>query len=80
VRRGYAEILAGYKKKYSSREKMGTLTFSDIDARMLCPTNAVVTGRYKLTFSKGTAPQSGIFSLVWAKKPEDWKIVLDHTS
>ncbi len=79
TRHGYAPILADYKEKYPSREKMGTLTFTDIDVRMLSEINAVVTGRYKLTFDKA-APQGGIFSLVWAKTAQGWKIVLDHTS
>lgn len=78
VRHGFAEILANYKATYPTREKMGTLTFSDIDVRMLSSTNAVVTGRYTLV--KDAAPnQTGIFSLVWAKTAQGWKIVLDHT-
>lgn len=78
VRHGFAEILANYKATYSTRAKMGTLTFSDIDVRMLSPTNALVTGRYTLV--KDSAPnQTGIFSLVWAKTAQGWKIVLDHT-
>lgn len=79
TRHGYAQILASYKQKYSDKEKMGSLTFTDIDVRMLSATNAVVTGRYKLTFAK-EAPQGGVFSLVWAKTAQGWKIVLDHTN
>jgi uncharacterized protein (TIGR02246 family) len=80
MRHGYRSILENYRKTYSDREKMGTLIFSDLDTRMLCATNAVTTGRYKLTFADGKPAQIGIFSLVWEKTPQGWKIVLDHTS
>lgn len=81
VRHGYAEILANYKNKYSDKAKMGTLTFSGIEVRMLSGVNAVVTGNYHLDFpDTGASEQEGIFSLVLAKTAQGWKIVLDHTS
>ena len=80
ISRGYAQMLDTYRKNYSTKEKMGTLIFSDLDTRMLCATNAVTTGRYKLTFADGKPARDGIFSLVWNKTPQGWKIVLDHTS
>jgi uncharacterized protein (TIGR02246 family) len=81
VRHGYAEILANYKNKYSDKARMGTLTFTDIDIRMLSTANAVVTGKYKLDFpDTGAQEQEGIFSLVLANTAQGWKIVLDHTS
>lgn len=81
VRHGYAEILANYKNKYSDKAKMGTLTFTNVEVRMLSATNAVVTGNYKLDFpDTGATEQEGIFSLVWVKTTQGWKIILDHTS
>ena len=81
VRHGYAEILANYKKNYAGKEKMGTLTFTNVEVRMLSATNAVVTGNFKLDFpDTGAAEQEGVFSLVWAKTAQGWKIILDHTS
>jgi ketosteroid isomerase-like protein len=43
---------------------------------------AVVTGRFHLERTqKGEAKKDdGIFSLVWRKGPQGWKILLDHTS
>ena len=81
IRHGFTEILNSYKTNYAGKEKMGTLAFTDIDIRMLSSTNAVVTGKFHLTFPETKTPeQSGIFSLVWASTAWGWKIVLDHTS
>jgi ketosteroid isomerase-like protein len=43
---------------------------------------AVVTGNFHLDRTqKGVATKDdGIFSLVWHKGPQGWKILLDHTS
>ena len=87
IGKGYEKILERYQKNYSTREQMGTLTFHDIEVRMLpgsCGKAefAVVTGRFHLERTqKGLATKDdGIFSLVWRKGPQGWKIVLDHTS
>jgi len=87
IGKGYEKILERYQKNYSTREQMGTLTFSDVEVRMLpgsCGKAefAVVTGRFHLDRTqKGQATKDdGIFSLVWRKGAQGWKIVLDHTS
>lgn len=87
VRKGYAPILQRYKQAYTSPAQMGTLTFSDLEVRLLPCTcgkteYAVATGRFHLQRSvKGEAKKDdGIFSLVWHKGALGWKIVLDHTS
>lgn len=87
VRKGYQPILQRYKENYTTREEMGTLTFNDLDVRLLpsgCGTNevALVTGKFHLErAAHGAAKKDdGIFSLVWRKGPHGWKIVLDHTS
>jgi ketosteroid isomerase-like protein len=66
---------------------MGTLTFKELDIRLLPVASgvteyAVVTGRFHLErTAKGTATKDdGIFSLVWHKGPGGWKILLDHTA
>lgn len=87
LRKGYQPILQRYKQSYTSREQMGTLKFSDIDIRLLpsgCGKSevALVTGKFHLDrTTRGEAKKDdGIFSLVWRKGPQGWKIVLDHTS
>jgi uncharacterized protein (TIGR02246 family) len=81
IAQGYQPILERYKKTYSSKEAMGTLDYSDLTVRELGANYAVVTGRFHLTrTAAGGGDASGIFSLVWEKTAEGWKIILDHTS
>jgi uncharacterized protein (TIGR02246 family) len=87
VRKGYQPILERYKQAYQGKAQMGTLTFSDLDIRLLpgaCGKQelALVTGKFHLDrTAKGEATKDdGVFSLVWRKSPKGWKIILDHTS
>jgi uncharacterized protein (TIGR02246 family) len=81
ISHGYQPILERYKKGYSSRAAMGTLEFSELAVRMLGSNHAVVTGRYHLTrTTEGGGDASGIFSLVFEREADGWKIILDHTS
>jgi ketosteroid isomerase-like protein len=87
VRKGYGPILERFQKAYTTPEQMGTLSFSNLEVRLL-PSScgkvefAIVTGNFHLERSaKGDAKKDdGIFSLVWRKGAQGWKIVLDHTS
>jgi beta-aspartyl-peptidase (threonine type) len=58
---------------------MGKLEFSDLNIEALSPDAAFVRGSWKLTMSDGKAPH-GLFTLVFRRLPEGWKIVHDHTS
>jgi uncharacterized protein (TIGR02246 family) len=81
VERGYTPILERYKKAYATKDAMGTLDFSEIQVRELGANYGVVTGRFHLARNAaGGGDTGGIFSLVWEKTPEGWKIILDHTS
>jgi ketosteroid isomerase-like protein len=81
VAHGYADVLARYQKSFGSKEKMGTLKFTDLEVTRLDPQIITATGRYHLArSSSGGGDASGIFSLVFKKTPAGWKIVLDHTS
>jgi uncharacterized protein (TIGR02246 family) len=81
IQHGYQMILARYQRNYGSHEAMGQLAFSELEVRMLGPEHAVVTGHFHLTRTQaGGGEAAGIFSLVFEKKSDGWKIVLDHTS
>lgn len=80
VRHGYAEILERYRASYTGREKMGQLTFSEIEIHPVDAQVATVTGRFHLTRSANAGGDaSGVFSLVFQKTGGGWKIILDHT-
>jgi ketosteroid isomerase-like protein len=78
VSRGWDGVMARYKKNYPDRAAMGQLDFSGLEFRFLGPDAALVLGRWHLKREKGDI--GGVFSLVWQRFPEGWKIVHDHTS
>ena len=87
LQKGYQVILNRYLKAYANKAQMGTLAFTNIEVHLLhssCGATeyAIVTGNFHLARTQhGTAKKdSGIFSLIWRKTPQGWKIILDHTS
>lgn len=78
VSRGWDGVMARYKKNYPDRAAMGQLDFSEVEFRFLGPDAALVLGRWHLKRDKGDI--GGVFSLVWQRFPDGWKIVHDHTS
>jgi len=87
LHKGYGPILERYSKAYSTPAQMGALSFNNLEVRLLSSSCgkvefAVVTGNFHLQRSdKGDAKKDdGIFSLVWCKGAQGWKIIVDHTS
>ena len=81
VSRGYAEMLARYKAAFSTREKMGTLSLSQLEAQPLDERFATVTGHFHLERSAaGEGNSDGYFLLVMEKTAEGWKIVRDDST
>ena len=78
VTRGWQTVLDRYKRNYGTREKMGTLTFSDLETKVLSGDAAVVMGRWHLQRA-GDEPH-GRFTLIFRRTKNGWKIIHDHTS
>lgn len=78
VTRGWQTVFDRYVKRYGDRATMGRLTFSDLEITVLSPAQALVFGHWRLDREKDT-PQ-GLFTLLFRKTPEGWRIVHDHTS
>lgn len=78
VTRGWQTVRDRYAKKYDNREKMGTLTFSEVEITPLGDDAALVLGSWSLQ-RKDDRPH-GKFTLLFRRLPEGWRIVLDHTS
>jgi uncharacterized protein (TIGR02246 family) len=78
VTRGWQTVRDRYTAKYSDREKMGTLNFSDLEITELAPDAAVVLGRWELKRAKDNP--HGRFTLIFRQTPAGWRIVHDHTS
>lgn len=77
---GWDATIERYRKTYQAEGKeMGKLEFSDLDIQLLGPTAAVVRGRWELTMSDGKKP-GGLYTLIFRKFKDGWKIIHDHTS
>ena len=77
---GWQATIDRYRATYaSSGHEMGKLEFSNLRIEMLGADSAFVRGAWLLTMSDGKTPH-GLFTLVFRKFPEGWKIVHDHTS
>ena len=77
--KGWQLTLGRYREKYQSQgSEMGSLDFSDLDIQILGPNTAFARGAFHLKMSNGKEPR-GIFTLVFKKFPEGWKIIHDHT-
>ena len=77
--RGWQATLDRYRKRYQGEgREMGKLSFSGVVIEPLGPDGAFVRGRWQLVRSKDKP--GGIFTLVFRRLPEGWRIVHDHTS
>ena len=77
---GWQATIERYRKTYQGEgREMGKLEFSDLNIEPLAPDAAFVRGAWHLTMSDGKTPH-GLFTLIFRKFPDGWKIVHDHTS
>jgi ketosteroid isomerase-like protein len=81
ISRGYAQMVDTYRKNYSTKEKMGTLSFANLEVQQLDEHFATVTGNFHLERTvAGGGKSDGYFLLVVEKTPDGWKIVRDSTT
>jgi len=78
--KGWQAALDRYKKSYQgSGHEMGKLEFANLRIEMLGPEAAFVRGEFHLTMSDGKTPH-GLFTLIFRKFPEGWKIIHDQSA
>ncbi|HUZ93994.1 MAG TPA: nuclear transport factor 2 family protein [Edaphobacter sp.] len=81
ISHGFAGLVEEYKHDYPTKAAMGTLAFSELEARPLDANFAIVVGKYHLERAKKEGGNAeGVFSVVLEKTDKGWKIVLDHTT
>jgi len=80
VQRGFEAVRARYKKAYPDQATMGHLDFSELEFHFTGTDGALVLGQWHLTRDKAKGDIGGVFSLVWQRFPEGWRIIHDHTS
>ena len=76
--RGWKSTKENYERRYPTREKMGQLTFSQLEVTPLDDSTALVLGRWRL--ARDESPVGGNFTLVFRKIDGKWVIIHDHTS
>lgn len=77
--KGWQPTLERYRRRYQSEGRaMGTLSFSDLQIEVLGPSAAFVRGRFHLAMPDGKQP-TGLFTLIFRKFPDGWRIIHDHT-
>lgn len=77
VARGWQAALDRYLKNYDTKEKMGTLTFSELEIRVVSRNYAFVLGSWSLAREKDNP--NGKFTLVFRRIRGSWRIIHDHT-
>jgi ketosteroid isomerase-like protein len=78
-RQGWEETLQRYKMRYQGEGKeMGTLSFAELDIKLLSDDYALIKGRWQVEMKKEKL--DGLFTLIMRKTDKGWKIVHDHTS
>src|ERR687889_503124 len=78
VTRGWQTVHDRYRARYDTREKMGTLAFSELECKPLSEFYIMATGRWQLTRQADTP--HGRFTLIFRRTGAGWRIVHDHTS
>ena len=84
--RGWNQMLSRYKKSYDTAEKAGQLKFDIQQIDFMDENWAKVLGAWKLvpkaakTNGMSQPMSRGLFTLIFHRVPEGWKIVHDHTS
>jgi uncharacterized protein (TIGR02246 family) len=81
ISRGYSQMVETYRKNYGTKEKMGTLSFSQVEVQPLDERFATVTGHFHLErTAAGGGNADGHYLLVFEKTPDGWKVVRDDTT
>ncbi len=77
---GWQATLDRYIASYSSPgHEMGKLEFSNLRIEPLAADAAFARGTWLVTMPDGKTPH-GLFTLIFRKFPDGWKIIHDHTS
>lgn len=78
VIRGWQGVLDRYRRTYPDKSAMGRLTFSGLEITILSPEAALVLGQWQL--EREHDRPGGVFTLVFRRFPDGWRIIHDHTS
>jgi len=75
---GWQRTLERYQLAYGDRSKMGRLSFTLLEVRVIDKQNALVFGRWSLL--RSSDQPGGLFTLILKNIRGNWYIIADHTS
>jgi beta-aspartyl-peptidase (threonine type) len=76
---GWQRTLDRYRNRYQTAgNEMGHLEFTEQRVDLLGPQSAFVRGAWHLKIASGE--QGGLFTLIFRRFPDGWRIIHDHTS
>lgn len=78
VTKGWQAVFERYRKRYATREQMGTLRFRDLVISRTGPDSAEASGRWEVRATDGRS--SGHFYLTMRQIDGAWVIVKDRTT
>ncbi len=77
---GWEAMRDRYRRRYQAEGRaMGRLEFSGLEIEPLGGDAALARGGWRLAMPDGKKP-GGLFTVIFRKLPEGWKIIHDHTS
>lgn len=80
---GSGEVTKGWDGELANNaqgfKNPSTLVLSDLQVELLGPNSAYARGKWQVTASDGKQHQ-GLFTIVFRKFGQDWKVVHDHAS
>jgi ketosteroid isomerase-like protein len=77
---GWEAMRERYRRRYQAEGRaMGQLEFSGLEIELLGESAALARGGWRLTMPDGSKP-GGLFTVIFRKLPDGWKIIHDHTS
>lgn len=77
--KGFENIKNRYLEKYSDQKKMGKLSVKIHEVKKLAYNYILVIGNWHLVREQ-LPDADGVFTLLFEKIGNDWKIIVDHTS
>ena len=77
---GWDTTLLNYKKSYSTKEEMGTLSFDNLNCKDLKNNSYLINGKWHLKRNEELKDLNGHYTLIWKKIDGQWKIIYDHSS
>lgn len=78
ITKGWQQTLERYKSNYPSKDHTGQLSFDILEIQPINSESYILVGEFHLKRNVGNA--DGIFTLVFKKVNNEWKVISDHTT